>query len=313
MYAYSNPCPASGLPAPPPRKGVGGTRAEPLLYTCTTTLARKGHPKNLKNERCSCPHALGEKCMVFMFLQAGKRCPVLCPSFVPITCCYFSPPHGTWLINFHQVRWYVISERVDLGIDEVPETYGTYSECDETVQVAFGAPGTDFRRGTLYIHISQTLHVWNLMEYLPMTPSQSPRVLVPSNLRLPLRHTIETLGLSPCLPQMMLPWIFLSPNCLAGYVSSLQRTGLEAIALRFEAIALRWEAIPLRLEAIAVSLRLEAIAIRSETDGFKLIVFSSANLAHAPGAAASRHRYWHSMLDLSCQRSIHETTALYVS
>ena len=31
MYGYSNPCPASGLPAPPPRKGVGGTRAEPLL------------------------------------------------------------------------------------------------------------------------------------------------------------------------------------------------------------------------------------------------------------------------------------------
>ena len=31
MYAYSNPCPASGLPARPPRKGVGGTRAEPLL------------------------------------------------------------------------------------------------------------------------------------------------------------------------------------------------------------------------------------------------------------------------------------------
>ena len=41
MYAYSNPCPASGLPAPPPRKGVGGTRAEPLLYT---------HPYDLLNE-----------------------------------------------------------------------------------------------------------------------------------------------------------------------------------------------------------------------------------------------------------------------
>ena len=40
MYAYSNPCPASGLPAPPPRKGVGGTRAEPLLYVYSNIGAR---------------------------------------------------------------------------------------------------------------------------------------------------------------------------------------------------------------------------------------------------------------------------------